>query len=140
MLSVVEVRNQVQQLLSGVISQDDFEDRLVGASWNMHQHADQEVQKLVGAIELRLAEYSDGHLDDSDLHAELQMLMLYGCIIQPLQAVFVSVVSTEDHWVTLTSTVEDAPQMYRLRKAATSPVTTTGSARTFVFKPTPAHV
>lgn len=133
-MSVAEVRDQVQQLLSGVISQDDFEDWLVGASWNMHQHANAEVQQLVGAIELRLAEYSEGHLDDADLHAELQLLLIYGCVSPTIQAVFVSLSANENQWVTLTNEV-DRPQLYRLDRPTTSPVTTTGSARTFTIKP-----
>lgn len=58
---------------------DDLEDWLASASWNMHKHVAADVQKFVGAIELRLAEFSSGHLDDEGLRDELQMLVVHGC-------------------------------------------------------------
>jgi hypothetical protein len=85
MLSVAEVREQIQRMLIGVVSQDDFEDWLVGASWNMHQHADLESQALASAIELRLAEHSSGHLDSIELRHELSMLLMHGCQPKAMQ-------------------------------------------------------
>src|SRR3989338_10268664 len=78
MLSSDQIRKQVQQYLGELISLDELEEWLVSSSWNMHQFADKDAQHLVGAIELRLAEYSQGHLDDRDLKHELQMILVYG--------------------------------------------------------------
>ena len=78
MLTLFQIRKQVQQYLDGLISLDEFEDWLVSSSWDMHQSADKDAQHLVGAIELRLAEYAQGHLDDKDLKYELQMILVYG--------------------------------------------------------------
>ena len=107
MVSTELICEHVDQLLANNCSLDEFEDWLVGTSWNMHQNADSEVQALVGFLELHLAEYSAGHLDYSDLIVELRTLQLHGATRGPFQAVFIG--------------------FDRLR---TSPVTTTGSAQT----------
>ena len=77
MLSSELIRSQVASLLRGHLCLDDFEDWLVASSWNVLQHADAEVRQAVGAIELRLAEYSSGHLDYAELVAELQALITH---------------------------------------------------------------
>lgn len=80
MLSLDQVREQLQSFLGGALSLDELEDWLAAASWNMHQHAPADVQKLVGAVELRLAEHSSGHLDEDALHEEFQVLLLHGYV------------------------------------------------------------
>jgi len=47
-----------------------FEEWLVATSWNMHQWAPPEIQRLVSYLELRLAERSSAHLSDNDLRTE----------------------------------------------------------------------
>lgn len=74
MLSVEAVRDHLRLFLSGVEPLDDFEDWLVAASWNLHRQADLDLKRLVGAVELRLAEYSADHLDLEALKHEFQML------------------------------------------------------------------
>ena len=71
MIAELEVRKHLVRFLSNEISLDDFEDWLVSKSWDMHQDSAQQAQKLVGAIELRLAEYSESHIDLETLHREL---------------------------------------------------------------------
>ncbi|MBI1955041.1 MAG: hypothetical protein HYS38_01460 [Acidobacteria bacterium] len=78
MLSSAQIHRQLWQYLAGSLSIDEFEDWLVSSSWNMHKDADRDAQELVGAIELRLAEYSQGHLDEADLKSELQMIAVHG--------------------------------------------------------------
>ena len=58
------------------MSLDDFEDWFVASSWNAHQHADLEVQRLIGAIELALAEYSNDHRTEAEVRALLQSFVL----------------------------------------------------------------
>jgi hypothetical protein len=41
----------------------------------MHLDSPENAQSLVAAIELRLAEYSDGHLDHDQLNSELRSLL-----------------------------------------------------------------
>ena len=47
----------------------------------MHQDSDDAAQRLVGAIELRLAEYSDGHLADDGLERELKGLLAPSAVV-----------------------------------------------------------
>jgi len=91
MLSVELIRETLQNALAGGASFEEFEDWLVGASWNMHQNADLEAQRLAGAIEHRFAEYSSGCLDDTTLREELLALFVYGC---PTPALEMPVFST----------------------------------------------
>lgn len=79
MLLIDSVRAHIQQFLDGAESLDDFEDWLVGASWNIHKIADHELRRFVGSVELRLAEHSEGHMESDALKQELQAMFLYGC-------------------------------------------------------------
>lgn len=129
MLSADSVRAHIAALLNGQVSLDDFEDWIVASSWNVLQNVDPDVRQLVGAIELRLAEHSSDHLDEADLLNELQALLLYGCAVQPIQSVFISINPSEP--VTLTEA--DRPDyQFNFRKPQTSPTTHTGSAKTVV--------
>ena len=71
MIAENQIRELLANYLRGDISLDQFEDWLVERSWNMHRDSDGAAQKLAAAIELRLAEYSSGHLSDNDLRKEL---------------------------------------------------------------------
>lgn len=75
MLSADSIREQVQRFVNGALPLDEFEDWLASGSWNIHQHGSKAVQRLVFAIELRLAEHSSGHLDDDRLREELKALV-----------------------------------------------------------------
>ena len=134
MVSIELIREHVDQLLAHNCSLDEFEDWLVGASWNMHKNADSEVQQLVGFLELHLAEYSAGHLDYSDLIVELRTLQLHGATQAPFQAVFISFADSSASSCVVPLTTERYVPDYQLRvdRPRTSPVTTTGSAKTVV--------
>jgi hypothetical protein len=71
MIDVGSIREQLFRYLAREITLNDFEDWIVGKSWNMHQDSPDDAQRLVGAIELRFGEYSDGHLTDEGLEREL---------------------------------------------------------------------
>jgi hypothetical protein len=71
MIAELEIRKRLIEFLSNPDSLDDFEDWLVSNSWNMHADSSEEAQKLVSEIELRLAEYSDDHIDFDTLRREL---------------------------------------------------------------------
>jgi hypothetical protein len=81
MITESQIREQLFYYLTRRISLNDFEDWLVSHSWNMHRDSDDAARSLVGAIELRLAEYSDDHLDDDALERELK-----GLIASPVRA------------------------------------------------------
>ena len=75
MVSELELRRELAAVLNGDVSLDDFEDWFTVASWNAHKDSSPVAQKLVGAIELRLGEYSNGHLSVVELHRELEGLL-----------------------------------------------------------------
>jgi hypothetical protein len=75
MISENEVRERLARYLRGEIALEQFEDWLVQRSWNMHRDSEPAAQKLVAAIELRLAEHSSGHLDEPSLRSELVPLV-----------------------------------------------------------------
>jgi hypothetical protein len=70
--------NELQTKLATALSSGDFhtfEKWFVSSSWNVHRQGDAELQHLVFAIELRLAERSSGHLDEAQFRAELAQLL-----------------------------------------------------------------
>ena len=71
MVAVEEIKKRLSALLDGSLSIEDFEDWIVAGSWNMHTWSDKATQTLVGAIEVRLAEFHQDHLSDSELREEL---------------------------------------------------------------------
>ena len=75
MITESQIRERLFAYLIRDITLNDFEDWLVSQSWNMHLDSDDAAQQLVGAIELRLAEYSDDHLNDTALERELAGLL-----------------------------------------------------------------
>jgi len=67
-----EIREQLANYLAGQVPRPEFEDWFVKNSWNIHQDRDAvEVKNLVHCIELRLAEFSSGHLTEEGLRKEL---------------------------------------------------------------------
>lgn len=75
MIEVLKIREQLKALIENRIALDDFEDWIVGESWSMHSDSDAVAQSLVSAIELRLAEFSSGHLPADKLLMEFQSLV-----------------------------------------------------------------
>jgi hypothetical protein len=71
MIAEYQIRQWLARYLHDEVSLDQFEDWLVQRSWNMHLDSEPSAQRLASAIELRLAEYSSGHLDDNELRLEL---------------------------------------------------------------------
>jgi len=71
MLSLLDIQDRLLPFLAGRVSLDDFEDWLVQNTWDIHRHGSGPAQELAYAIELRLAEYSSGHLSYEELHREL---------------------------------------------------------------------
>jgi hypothetical protein len=72
MIAESNIREKLIQFLRNDISLDVFEDWLVQQSWNMHKDSNEAALKLASAIELRLAEYSSGHLNECGLRDELR--------------------------------------------------------------------
>lgn len=76
MISDFLIQKRLADVLSGQLSLDDFEDWFASESWNMHQHAEEPARRLAAALELRLAEFSGGHLAEAELRRELYGLLV----------------------------------------------------------------
>jgi hypothetical protein len=74
MLAANEIREHLAKYLANEVSLSEFEDWLVVHSWNVHQMDNPEAKGLVHSIELRLSEFSSGHLSESALQRELAPL------------------------------------------------------------------
>ena len=134
MISAEAIRERIAAVLSGQLTLYDFEDWIVASSWNGMHRLEIDARQLVGAIELRLFEYSAEHIDAADLIAELQALILYGCPVQPFQNTFISVIQPDaSPFVTVTSVSEWPDYQFRIDAPQTSPRTQAGSARTVVL-------
>src|SRR5687767_2286912 len=66
--------NEIRARLSSLSDLDQFEDWIASQSWNMHQDSGPSAQKLVGEIELALAEFHDGHISEPLLRQMLRNL------------------------------------------------------------------
>lgn len=71
----LEIREWLAQYLTGKITLQQFEERFVPASWDVNKLNNQLASELVGEIELRLAEYSNGHLTVEGLRKRLTLLL-----------------------------------------------------------------
>jgi len=81
MITEAQIQQQLFGYLTRALSLNEFEDWLVQQSWNMHRDSSEAAQRLVGAIELRLAEYSDNHLTDDGLERELKGLFAPSAVV-----------------------------------------------------------
>ncbi len=64
----VEIRQRLMRYVSGEISLKDFVEWFVPATWNVRKSGNQTAAvELTYKIELRLAEFSNGHWTESDM-------------------------------------------------------------------------
>jgi hypothetical protein len=74
MTSVQEVRRELAKFLAHTQTLDGLNESLSRSTWNIHRE-DASVRDLVGAIELRLAEFSDSQCDENELREHLTALL-----------------------------------------------------------------
>lgn len=77
MITVTQIREHLVDLLASNEAEalDDFDDWLTDASWNMHLHSDHQAQRIVSAIELRLAEFDSGRIGKEQLREQLKRVL-----------------------------------------------------------------
>jgi hypothetical protein len=77
MITVAQIREHLVDYLASDSAEalDQFDDWLAGASWNMHQHSDPQAQRLVSAVELCLAEYDAGKVEERQLRAQFKDML-----------------------------------------------------------------
>jgi hypothetical protein len=74
MITADQIRVMIQQLTLFKITLDDFEERLTAASWDMHKDSQDDAVRMVGNIELWLAEFDAEQKNRSDLLKNLEQL------------------------------------------------------------------
>ena len=69
------IRDQILALLSDQISLLEFQDWLVGATWDVEQHADPDAADLAYGSKLALAELSRGDISQATFYDRLRDLV-----------------------------------------------------------------
>ena len=77
MVNETEIRGQLARYLVGEIPLDQFEEWLVQGSWDAHLDSEGSAQELAYNVELKLAEFSSGHLSEEELRRGLRPLLEY---------------------------------------------------------------
>jgi hypothetical protein len=99
------VRQKLIEYVASRISLQEFQRWFVPATWDVHLSGEQGAIDLAYRIELRLAEYTSGHLPENQLRSELGELL---CRATFTVGRAVSVIQTSDNatqvtWQTTTS-------------------------------------
>ncbi|MGH7907063.1 MAG: hypothetical protein ACREP6_10580 [Candidatus Binataceae bacterium] len=81
MITEAQIQEQLFNYLTRQITLNEFEDWLAVQSWNMHRDSGDAAQRIVGAIELRFAEYSNNHLTDDAIERELKGLLSSNLVV-----------------------------------------------------------
>jgi hypothetical protein len=104
-MSDVEIREQLHRYLSREISLSDFKRWFVPATWNIDRDEDLCTRELAADIDLRLAEFSQGHWTEEELrdlftsiletqsfeitiNTRLPLRLFYSALARPSQLVF----------------------------------------------------
>jgi len=69
------IRAQLASYLSGKSSLRQFRDWFDAETWGLAAEADSPARQLAGEIDLRIAEFTNGHRTEDDLRAMLQPLL-----------------------------------------------------------------
>lgn len=79
-----EIRKHLESYLSGKSSLRQFREWFDVETWGLAAESDSPVRQLAGEIELRIAEFTNGHLSEDDLRAMLQTLLLRESVTKSL--------------------------------------------------------
>lgn len=72
---LLAIRTQLGRYLNGKSSLRQFREWFDVETWGVAAEKDSPVRQLAGEIELRLAEFTNGHLSEGELRAALQPLL-----------------------------------------------------------------
>ena len=70
-----EIRDHLRQYLSREITLDAFRDWFDAETWDIIDKCPAATQQFAGEIELRVAEFTNGHLSETELRTMLQNLL-----------------------------------------------------------------
>lgn len=86
MIMESQIREQLGRYLEGESSFEQFEDWLVGNSYNMHKDSNQQAQNLVHDIDLVIYEYLDGNIMEDKLKGMLRSLLIQPRLVRVVVA------------------------------------------------------
>ena len=70
----IEIRKQLLRYLTDEMSLQDFRDWFISATWNVERTGNIIAQEVAHEIELRFAEFSNGHWAEQELRRKLRPL------------------------------------------------------------------
>lgn len=71
----LEIRARLAEYLAGQISLDQFQQWFVPATWDIESAGDSAASDVAHEVQLRLAEFSDDHWTEQELHRRLSPLI-----------------------------------------------------------------
>jgi hypothetical protein len=74
--TVHELQNQLSRYVNNAITLEAFRNWFDDETWGLAAEPDSPVRHIAGAVELHIAEFTNGHLTEDDLRALLQPLTL----------------------------------------------------------------
>lgn len=72
---LLEIRTRLGRYLNGKSSLRQFREWFDVETWGLAAESDSPARQIAGEIELRLAEFTNGHLSEAELRALLQPLL-----------------------------------------------------------------
>jgi hypothetical protein len=72
---LLDIRTQLGRYLSGKSSLRQFRKWFDVETWGLAAESDSPARQIAGEIELRIAEFTNGHLSEDDLRTLLQALL-----------------------------------------------------------------
>ena len=71
MANVEEILEMVNRFLLGEVSLDSFEDWSSEFSWNIHEKADAETQRLAYLVQSKIGQFGEGEIDEESFLRDL---------------------------------------------------------------------
>jgi hypothetical protein len=82
--TVLELQTQLSRYLNKAITLEEFRDWFDDATWGLAAEPDSLARQLAGEIELRIAEFTNGHLIELELK-ELLRTLVPGLIVDQVE-------------------------------------------------------
>jgi hypothetical protein len=70
-----QIRSQIRRLLSNEVSLRDFQKWYVPVTWDIDRSNEVAAKNLAAEIDLKLAEYTSGHLTESEVRQDFSKLL-----------------------------------------------------------------
>ena len=74
--TVRELQTHLARYLDNASTLEEFRDWFDDETWGLAAEPDSPVRRMAGEIELRIAEFTNGHLAEAELRGQLESLLL----------------------------------------------------------------